>query len=256
MPPLPMKITPRQYGGVKAKFTKAIDVLESLIKDIEAGAGEVTTAAERETCKKYILQAEEANDKVAELLAQHTEHEASKIEADPEYVDKELKMQCDDHDEKHKKFMEVNNKIQKLVRKYDQDHQRSRRSTSQSPSKTSNPQRFIVSRDDEKTRISDSIKPDKLSHEAKYLEYINWNKNALSYAEINSMNQKTQKVQVSAMYGILDDYLVNYLHVQYPDGKDVPVFAETKRPDSVANASIEPQNDPRRRNRSRNKTKK
>ena len=88
-----MKITPRQYGGVKAKFTKAIDVLESLIKDIEAGAGEVTTAAERETCKKYILQAEEANDKVAELLAQHTEHEASKIEADPEYVDNELKMQ-------------------------------------------------------------------------------------------------------------------------------------------------------------------
>ena len=120
--------------------------------------------------------------------------------------------------------MEVNNKIQKLVRKYDQDQQRSRRSTSQSPTKAHNPQRFIVSRDDEKTRISDSIKPDKLSHEAKYLEYINWNKNALSYAEINSMNQKTQKIQVSAMYGILDDYLVNYLHVQYPDGKDVPVL--------------------------------
>ena len=227
MPPLPIKVTQRQYGGVKAKYTKAMDILKPLVKNIEESAGHVTTAQERETLKKYLTQAEEALDKIQEYLEQHTEHEAIQIEANEDYVDKELKEQNDDHDVKHAEFVDISKQVLMLVRKYDQDKEQKKRSSSASPAKAKETQRFIVHRDDEKTRISEAIKPEKLSHEAKYLEYVNWHKNAMAYAEVNAMNQKTQRVQVSALFGILDDYLVNYLHVHYADGRDSAVFAET-----------------------------
>ena len=64
MPPLPTKYTPKQYGGQKAKFTKAVEVLETTTKEIEEDIRYVTTTAEREKLKKYLTQAEDAMEKI------------------------------------------------------------------------------------------------------------------------------------------------------------------------------------------------
>ena len=118
MPPaLPIKVTPKQYGGQKAKFTKAMEILETTITEIAQDAGHVTTQAERDKLKKYLLQTEEAIDKIQEFLDTHAEHESAQIQRDENYVDDELKAQADDFDEKHKKFVEIQTKIQKMVRK-------------------------------------------------------------------------------------------------------------------------------------------
>ena len=121
MPPIPTKFTPKQYGGQKTKFTKAIDVLETTTKEIEEDVGYVTTTTEREKLTKYLTQAEDAMEKIQEFLEIHGEHEAAQIINDPAYVDEELKSQADDHNEKHKKLAEMQARIQKLVRKFDQD---------------------------------------------------------------------------------------------------------------------------------------
>ena len=234
MPLLPIKITSKQYGGQKAKFTKAMEVLESTINEIAQDAGHVTTTAERDKLKKYVLQCEEAMEKIQEFLESHGEHEAAQIQVDENYVDDELKTQADDHDEKHKKFNEIQTKIQKMVRKFDQDiekakvDQQARRRTasqSRSPSKRELP-KFVLSRDDDKFRLSDSLKPDRLSHEATYLDFLNWVKNANSYAEINAIASKPHKVQVSALNNIVDVTLENHLAVQFNGIENAPVFSE------------------------------
>ena len=234
MPPLPTKYTSKQYGGQKAKFTKAIEVLESTTKEIEEDIGYVTTSTEREKLTKYLTQAEEAIEKVQEFLEVHGEHEAEQVRNDHTYVDEELKAQADDHNEKHKKLAEMQAKIQKLVRKFDQDVEKAkmeaqtRRRTSshsRSPSKKDTP-KFILSRDDEKFRLSDALKPDRLSHEARYLEFLNWQKNATSYAEINAISSKPHKVQVSALNGIVDEHLENHLGVHFNGVEEAPVFSE------------------------------
>ena len=203
---MPIKITPKQYGGQKAKFTKAMEILESTITEIAQDAGHVTTTAERDKLKKYLLQCEEAMEKIQEFLDTHAEHEAAQIQRDENCVDDELKAQTDDHEEKHKKFNEIQTKIQRMVRKFDQDaekakaDQQSRRRTasqSRSPSGRELP-KFVLSRDDDKFRLSDSLKPDRLSHEASYLDFLNWVKNANSYAEINAISSKPHKVIISA----------------------------------------------------------
>ena len=81
MPPaLPIKVTPKQYGGQKAKFTKAMEILETTITEIAQDAGHVTTQAERDKLKKYLLQTEEAIDKIQEFLDTHAEHESAQIQ--------------------------------------------------------------------------------------------------------------------------------------------------------------------------------
>ena len=234
MPPLPTKYTSKQYGGQKAKFTKAIEVLESTTKEIEEDIGYVTTSTEREKLTKYLTQAEEAIEKVQEFLEVHGEHEAEQVRNDHTYVDEELKAQADDHNEKHKKLAEMQAKIQKLVRKFDQDVEKAKMesqthrrtsSHSRSPSKKDTP-KFILSRDDEKFRLSDALKPDRLSHEARYLEFLNWQKNATSYAEINAISSKPHKVQVSALNGIVDEHLENHLGVHFNGVEEAPVFSE------------------------------
>ena len=164
MPPLPLKITSKQYGGQKAKFTKALEILESTINEIAQDAGHVTTTAERDKLKKYVGQCEEAMDKIQEFIEAHGEHEAAQIQRDENYVDEELKAQADDHDEKHKKFTDIQTKIQKMVRKFDQDvekakldQQSRRRTASQSKSPTKQLPKFVLSRDDDKFRLSDAL---------------------------------------------------------------------------------------------------
>ena len=237
MPPLPTKYTSKQYGGQKAKFTKAIEVLESTTKEIEEDIGYVTTSTEREKLTKYLTQAEEAIEKVQEFLEVHGEHEAEQVRNDHTYVDEELKAQADDHNEKHKKLAEMQAKIQKLVRKFDQDVEKAKMesqthrrtsSHSRSPSKKDTP-KFILSRDDEKFRLSDALKPDRLSHEARYLYFLNWQKNATSYAEINAISSKPHKVQVSALNGIIDEQLENHLSVHFNSIAEAPVFDEEKQ---------------------------
>ena len=82
MPPLPTRYTSKQYGGQKAKFTKAMEVLESTTKEIEEDIGYVTTPTEREKLKKYLTQAEDAIEKVQEFLEVHGEHKAEQVRAD------------------------------------------------------------------------------------------------------------------------------------------------------------------------------
>ena len=84
---MPIKITPKQYGGQKAKFTKAMEILESTITEIAQDAGHVTTTAERDKLKKYLLQCEEAMEKIQEFLDTHAEHEAAQIQREANYVD-------------------------------------------------------------------------------------------------------------------------------------------------------------------------
>ena len=50
----PAKIGNKQYGGQKAKFTKAIEILEIAIRDITTNAGHVTTKSEREHFAKFV----------------------------------------------------------------------------------------------------------------------------------------------------------------------------------------------------------
>ena len=231
MPPQPVRISNKQYGGQKAKFTKAIEVLEIAIKDIVDTSGYVTTKTERDHIAKYVTQAEESMEKVQDFLEIHGEHEAAQIDEDPDYVDNDLKAQSDDHDEKHKKLVEIQSKVHQLVRKYDQDQEKIKIDARQarSPAKSQNNlPKFIVSRDDDKFRFSDAIKPNQLSHEAKYLEYLNWHKNAKSYAEVNAMDSKPNKVQVSALFNILDEQLANHLAVQFNDGAEAPVFSDAE----------------------------
>ena len=233
MPPLPIKITSKQYGGQKTKFTKAIDVLETTTKEIEEDIGYVTTTTEREKLTKYLTQAEDAMEKIQEFLDIHGEHEAAQANTDATYVDEELKAQADDHNEKHSKLADMQAKIQKLVRKFDQDVEKAKaevhaRSHSRSPSKKGTP-KFVLSRDDEKFRLSDALKPDRLSHEARYLDFLNWQKNATSYAEINAISSKPHKVQVSALNGIIDKQLENHLSVHFNSIAEAPVFDEEKQ---------------------------
>ena len=236
MPPaLPIKVTPKQYGGQKAKFTKAMEILETTITEIAQDAGHVTTQAERDKLKKYLLQTEEAIDKIQEFLDTHAEHESAQIQRDENYVDDELKAQADDFDEKHKKFVEIQTKIQKMVRKFDQDVEKAKldaqsrrrgQSQSRSPTKKGELPKFVLSRDDDKFRLSDALKPDRLSHEATYLDFLNWEKNANSYAEINAISSKPHKVQVSALNNIIDVQLENHLSVQFNGVEEAPVFSE------------------------------
>ena len=82
----PTRVNNKQYGGQKAKFTKAVEILEAAIADITETAGYVTTKHERDHIAKYLLQAEEAMEKIHEFIEMHGEHEAAQIEDNPDYV--------------------------------------------------------------------------------------------------------------------------------------------------------------------------
>ena len=200
----PIKVPGQTYGVQKAKFTKALNRLDELLKHFTDGRV-VENQDDKDALKQELKRAETALTEVEGYLLSHNAHEAKQQESNAEYEDKELARQQRDHDANDKRYSESLAKVGDVCREFNtaQTKEKAARRRSPSESTTTNPnaeaaggststkesRRVLILKEDEATKMSDALRPDKLSDNADIMTFLNWMRSVEAFWELNHMKK-------------------------------------------------------------------
>ena len=202
----PVQVPEQTYRGQKSKFTKALNRLDELLKHFTDGKV-VENQDDKDALKQELRNAETALAEVESYLLSHNAHEAKQQESNAEYVDKELTRQQKDHDVNDKRYSESLARVGEVCREFNTAQAKAKASRRRSPSESISPhpnagaaggstpnkegRRVVILKEDEATKMSDALRPDKLSDNADIMTFLNWIRSVEAFWELNHMKKKT-----------------------------------------------------------------
>ena len=231
------KVPMEWYRGLKSKITSQLQVVENFVKDFTTNKKVIRSQEEKDNVYKPLNKAEDALDKWDQYLTSHSTHEAWVQARQEGYVDEDLTAQNASYAKYDEKFQDYVVKVSRLCSDFNAANSAgATASTSRRRERSNNQPVFgpaapnvVIVRDDEATRLNDSTRPDRLSHNASVLQFINWKRDIKTYFTMNSMDMKPHSVQVSVFYGCVDENLKRFLHVHFANLPNVPLVAEDEQ---------------------------
>ena len=227
----PIQVKKSMYTGLKSKITINLKTMERYFKDFQDNQIEVRSSEEKQNLYAPLKNCEDALNQWDQYILQHTAHEAKQQESDPNYVDADLELQRSDRDKYDEKYGMAVVKANRLCSQYNLSKSDRQRRPSQNASPRTSPRaqqtqsQTIVIRED-KLAINDSIKPDRLGHNASMFVFLNWIRAIEAYFTINKMNEKDHNIQVATLFSCIDETLRRILTIHFKNLPDVPVVSD------------------------------
>ena len=228
------EVTELQYRGQKSKARKFLHIVDAFVKQLEDDEAVVESHAEKARIVEPLAKAEAAVQAIDEYIAEHEawEFNEQKRRDDPEFRDEELHRQKRDHEQLQHDYVLSATAVNRLIKKFDKATSRTTPQTAASTSQqaqgrtATSPggQHIVILREDDKFRLNDSLKPEKLSMNDEYLVYIQWERAVKAYFQMNTMEKKERNIQVSAFYGCLDDSLVRDVSIHFSSLPETPLM--------------------------------
>ena len=237
--PEPKRVPEQSYRGLKSKITQSLKQMETLFTEYTQNDSAVTSIEEKDTIYGHLNKANEAIAKFEGYLQQHGLHEAKMQESDASYTDDELAKQMESFPKYQDKVGQYAAKASQFCRDFNKANptiQRKRQNSRGAPIPSS-PNKIIVFRDDEKVRMSETLRPPPLQSNSGILKVQNWEKAVQAYFDINAMAHKSREIQKSAFLACCDDQIQRYLTVKFTNMPDVDIVSDA--PDSYIKAVVE-----------------
>ena len=225
----PVQVKKALYTALKSQITINIKTLQRYFDDFAAREVDVQSAEEKANLKAPLKKCQDLLARWDVYISQHSAHERSKQDEDEDYHDEDLQAQIIDRDKYDEKYGIAMVKVNSLCANFNTRQNRSRQNSRNAaePDATANQQAQalqVVVREDPHS-MNDSIRPDKLSHNASMFVFLNWVKSIEAYFAINRMEQKSHKVRVAALFSCLDEALKRMLSVHFAALPDVAVIS-------------------------------
>ena len=216
------------YTALKSQITINIKTLQRYFDDFAAREVDVQSAEEKANLKTPLKKCQDLLARWDVYIQQHTAHEAQRQEEDENYHDEDLQAQVTDRDKYDEKYGIAMVKVNSLCANYNtrqnRSRQNSRNAEAEQPGHQAQALQVVVREDPHS--MNDSIRPDKLSHNASMFVFLNWVKSIEAYFAINRMDQKSHKVRVAALFSCLDEALKRMLSVHFAALPDVAVISD------------------------------
>ena len=224
----PVQVKKSLYTALKSQITINIKTLQRYFDDFAARETDVQSAEEKANLKTPLQKCQDLLARWDLYIKQHTAHEQQKQEEDENYQDEDLLAQITDRDKYDEKYGIAMVKVNSLCANFNTRQNRSRQNSRNADADAVGTQQqvqTVLVREDPHS-MNDSIRPDKLSHNASMFVFLNWAKSIEAYFAINRMEQKSHKVRVAALFSCIDESLRRMLTVHFAALPDVPVISD------------------------------